>query len=65
MNFQYVLSDWEGFASDSKVLRNAVWERSQNQLKIPNEKYYIVDAGYANTKDFLAPYRGTQYHLKE
>ncbi|XP_030479325.1 uncharacterized protein LOC115696571 [Cannabis sativa] len=28
-------------------------------------KYYVVDAGYANTKGFLAPYRGTRYHLRE
>ncbi|KAH0639910.1 hypothetical protein KY285_036496 [Solanum tuberosum] len=37
MKFQYVLSGWEGSASDSRVLRNVVWERSQNRLKIPNE----------------------------
>jgi hypothetical protein len=24
-----------------------------------------VDAGYANTTQFLAPYRGTRYHLQE
>ncbi|XP_049373406.1 uncharacterized protein LOC125838371 [Solanum verrucosum] len=65
MKFQYVLSSWEGSASDSRVLRNAVWERSQNRLKSPNGKYYIVDAGYANTKGFLAPYRGARYHLRE
>ncbi|KAH0773045.1 hypothetical protein KY290_010182 [Solanum tuberosum] len=57
MKFQYVLSGWEGSASDSRVLRNVVWERSQNRLKIPN--------GYANTKGFLAPYRGARYHLRE
>ena len=28
-------------------------------------KYYLVDAGYANTRDFLAPFRGVRYHLKE
>ncbi|XP_060200116.1 uncharacterized protein LOC132628348 [Lycium barbarum] len=26
---------------------------------------YIVDAGYANTKGFLSPYRGVRYHLRE
>ena len=25
----------------------------------------LVDAGYANTPQFLAPYRGTRYHLQE
>jgi hypothetical protein len=28
-------------------------------------KYYLVDAGYANTTNFLAPYRGVRYHLRE
>lgn len=28
-------------------------------------KYYLVDAGYANSTSFLAPYRGVRYHLKE
>lgn len=42
MKFQYVLSGWEGSASDSRVLRNAVWERSQNRLKIPNGNLLII-----------------------
>ena len=25
--------------------------------------YYLVDAGYTNGEGFLAPYRGTRYHL--
>lgn len=28
------------------------------------DKYYLVDAGYTNGPGFLAPYRGTRYHLK-
>ncbi|KAF9626362.1 hypothetical protein IFM89_032778 [Coptis chinensis] len=31
----------------------------------PEGKYYVVDAGYANTKRFLAPYRGVRYHLQD
>ena len=27
--------------------------------------YYLVDAGYTNDQGFLAPYRGTKYHLSE
>ncbi|ONI27393.1 hypothetical protein PRUPE_1G083600 [Prunus persica] len=30
-----------------------------------NNKYYLVDAGYANGQGFLAPYIGTRYHLNE
>ncbi|XLR43821.1 hypothetical protein S83_028481, partial [Arachis hypogaea] len=33
MNFVYVLSSWEGLASDSRVLRDAITRR--NGLKIP------------------------------
>ncbi len=28
-------------------------------------KYYLVDSGYANRIGFLAPYRGTNYHLHD
>ncbi|KAL0333131.1 UNVERIFIED_CONTAM: hypothetical protein Scaly_2214600 [Sesamum calycinum] len=28
-------------------------------------KYYLVDAGFTNYQCFLAPYRGTRYHLAE
>lgn len=28
-------------------------------------KYVVVDARYANLPRFLAPYRGTQYQVKE
>ena len=29
------------------------------------EKYFLVDAGYANRRGFLSPYRGTNYHLRD
>ncbi|XP_020992483.2 uncharacterized protein LOC110278576 [Arachis duranensis] len=63
MGFVYVLSGWEGSASDSRVLRDAITHR--NSLKIPHGNYYLVDAGYTNGPDFLAPYRGTRYHVRE
>ena len=28
-------------------------------------KYFLVDAGYANRRGFIRPYRGTHYHFKE
>ncbi|KAI5313648.1 hypothetical protein L3X38_042824 [Prunus dulcis] len=33
--------------------------------KLETDKYYLVDAGYTNGLGFLAPYRGTRYHLSE
>ncbi|KAH1232344.1 putative nuclease HARBI1 [Glycine max] len=63
LRFIYVLPGWEGSAGDSRVLRDAL--RRQNCLHIPNGKYFLVDAGYTNGPGFLAPYRGTRYHLNE
>ncbi|KAL6883505.1 hypothetical protein ACP4OV_010919 [Aristida adscensionis] len=63
MRFVYVLAGWEGSASDSRVLRDAMTR--EDAFAIPNGKYYLVDAGYTNGPGFLAPYRSTRYHLNE
>ncbi|KAA0036769.1 retrotransposon protein [Cucumis melo var. makuwa] len=62
-DFVYVLSGWEGSAADSRILRDAI--SRPNGLKVPKGYYYLVDAGYPNAEDFLAPYRGQRYHLQE
>ncbi|GMP27754.1 hypothetical protein CsSME_00003604 [Camellia sinensis var. sinensis] len=61
MQFIYVLPGWEGSASDSRVLRDAI--SRPNGLRVPTGSYYLVDAGYTNGEGFLAPYRGQRYHL--
>ncbi|XP_057419128.1 protein ALP1-like, partial [Lotus japonicus] len=63
MQFIYVLPGWEGSASDARVLRDAINRR--NGLKVPTGNYYLVDGGYTNGEGFLAPYRGSRYHLSE
>ena len=63
LNFVYVLAGWEGSATDSRVLRDAVTR--PNGLKVTPGNYYLADAGYINGEGFLAPYRGTRYHLRE
>ncbi|KAJ9558021.1 hypothetical protein OSB04_012635 [Centaurea solstitialis] len=63
LKFVYVLAGWEGSATDSRVLRDAVTR--QNGLKVTLGNYYLADAGYINGEGFLAPYRGTRYHLRE
>ena len=45
----------------SQVLRDALSRR--HCLEIPSSRYYLVDFGYTNCPGFLAPYRGTRYHL--
>ena len=63
MEFLYVLAGWEGSASDSRVLRDAM--SRQDAFRVPHGKYYLVDAGYTNGPGFFAPYRSVRYHLKE
>ena len=61
LKFIYVLPGWEGSALDSRVLRDALSRRYC--LEIPSNTYYLVDSRYTNCPGFLAPYRGTRYHL--
>ncbi|KAL2253112.1 UNVERIFIED_CONTAM: hypothetical protein Sindi_0105900 [Sesamum indicum] len=64
MNFTYVYAGWEGSAADARVLNHAISQDPTFPFP-PNGKYYLVDAGFTNYQCFLAPYRGTRYHLAE
>lgn len=35
------------------------------ELTIPNDKYYLGDAGFPNCPELLVPYRGERYHVRE
>ncbi|KAJ4759995.1 nuclease [Rhynchospora pubera] len=61
-NFLYVVAGWEGSAHDNLVLRKAI---ERGGFKVPPSRYYLVDGGYANTPQFLSPYRGKTYHLAQ
>ncbi|KAL5543294.1 hypothetical protein UlMin_011004 [Ulmus minor] len=63
--FTYMLSGWEGSAHDARVLEHAISEPQNGFPFPPPGKYYLVDSGYANRGCFLAPYRGTNYHLRD
>ncbi|XP_035817609.1 protein ANTAGONIST OF LIKE HETEROCHROMATIN PROTEIN 1-like isoform X1 [Zea mays] len=63
MKFLYVLAGWEGSASDSRILRDAM--SREDSFVVPSGKFYLVDDGYTNGPGFLAPYRSTRYHLNE
>ncbi|KAJ9546891.1 hypothetical protein OSB04_019434 [Centaurea solstitialis] len=58
-----VSKSWEGSATNSRVLRDAVTRN--NDLKVPLGNYYLADGGYVNGNGFLAPYRCIMYHLRE
>jgi hypothetical protein len=61
LNITFISCDWEGSASDERVLSSALLKGFQ----VPPGKFYLVDGGYANTQSFLAPYRGVRYQFKE
>ena len=62
LRYCYILPGWEGSVHDSRVLVDAV----QNQgFIVPEEKYFLADAGYSNSDYVMIPYRGVRYHLKE
>ncbi|KAK2658981.1 hypothetical protein Ddye_005514 [Dipteronia dyeriana] len=63
LEFMYVLAGWEGSAHDSKLLNDALSRR--NGFKVPQGKYFLADCGFANRRQFLAPYRGVRYHLQD
>ncbi|XP_039122004.1 protein ALP1-like [Dioscorea cayenensis subsp. rotundata] len=61
LRFVYVRAGWEGSASDAMILQRSI----EQGFEVPRGKYYLVDARYANTPNFIAPYRGVRYHLQE
>ncbi|KAK6150439.1 hypothetical protein DH2020_015371 [Rehmannia glutinosa] len=63
LEFIYILSGWEGSAHDSKLLNDALTRR--NGLKVPRGKTFLVDCGFPNRRQFLAPFRGVRYHLQD
>ncbi|KAL0002423.1 hypothetical protein SO802_016204 [Lithocarpus litseifolius] len=63
LKFTYVLPGWEGIASNSRIIKSTL--TSNDNLKIPQGKYYLVDVGYMNRICLITPYMGARYHLKE
>ncbi|KAL7598542.1 uncharacterized protein LOC111904800 [Lactuca sativa] len=63
LKFTYVLTSWEGTASDSRIIKNTFTRN--DKLLIPSGKYCLVDGGLPHTNKLMAPYRGVRYHLKE
>ncbi|GJR71449.1 Myb/SANT-like domain-containing protein [Tanacetum coccineum] len=56
LKFSYVLSGWEGTASDSRIVKDALTR--DDKLIIPDGKYYLVDGGLPHRSTLIAPYRG-------
>jgi hypothetical protein len=45
LKFVHVNAGWEGSALDARVLQDAL----NHGFEVPPGKFYLVDAGYANT----------------
>ncbi|KAJ9134984.1 hypothetical protein P3X46_032211 [Hevea brasiliensis] len=63
MQFTFVMAGWEGTAHDGRLFQYAINKQNLNFPKPPPGKYYVVDAGYQQMEGYLAPYKGTRYHL--
>lgn len=61
MQFQYILSGWDGSAADAAIFNDAY----QSDLRVPTGRYYLADAGFAACSSLLIPYWGVRYHLAE
>lgn len=62
LRYCYVLPGWEGSAHDSRVLTDVVVNHG---FSVPEDKYYLADAGYCNSDYAMIPYQGVRYHLRE
>lgn len=65
MRFTWIWLGWEGSAYDFRIFTEAMTRPNTNFPHPPQGKYYVVDAGYPNTRGYLAPYRGCRYHLQD
>nr|KAJ0211676.1 hypothetical protein LSAT_V11C400194760 [Lactuca sativa] len=58
LKFTYVLTGWEGTASDSRIVKDAL--KRDNKLLIPRGRYCLVDADLPHTLELMTPYRGVR-----
>ncbi|WVZ94828.1 hypothetical protein U9M48_040672 [Paspalum notatum var. saurae] len=65
MRFTFVLAGWPGSVHDMRVFNDATNNYKARFPHPPLGKYYLVDLGYPNRAGYLAPYKGTKYHLPE
>jgi hypothetical protein len=54
MQFTYVLTGWEGSATDAQVWYDAL----AKGFTVPEEFYYLADGGYPHCKELLVPFHG-------
>ncbi|KAM3294078.1 hypothetical protein ACQJBY_037157 [Aegilops geniculata] len=65
MRFTFVLAGWPGSVHDMRPFKDALSRFSHKFPHPPPGKFYLVDSGYPNKANYLAPYRGQKYHFQE
>ncbi|XP_076929228.1 uncharacterized protein LOC143593497 [Bidens hawaiensis] len=63
MIFTFIVAGWEGVAHDSRILSEALSDPHVPFLFPPPKKYYLSDAVYAHTREFMALYCNVRYWL--
>ena len=59
--FTYTLTGWDGSTADANL-----WNDAHTQdLRMPQGRYLLADAGFGTSDALLVPFRGVRYHLKE
>jgi len=61
LKFTYMLTGWEGSATDACVYEDAC----ASDFQVPPCKYFLADPGYPLRPGLLVPYQGVHYHLAE
>ncbi|WVZ69578.1 hypothetical protein U9M48_018346 [Paspalum notatum var. saurae] len=65
MRFTFAVAGWPGSVHDMRVFNDALTKYGDKFSHPPKGKFYLVDSGYPNRPGYLAPYKGTKYHLPE
>ncbi|KAJ0781661.1 hypothetical protein HanPI659440_Chr06g0251791 [Helianthus annuus] len=55
MCFTFAWAGWEGTAYDTRIFLEALRKPEVKFPRPTGDKYYVVDAGYPNTRGYLAP----------
>uniref|UniRef100_A0A0A8YRV6 Uncharacterized protein n=1 Tax=Arundo donax TaxID=35708 RepID=A0A0A8YRV6_ARUDO len=65
MRFTFAIAGWPGLVHDMRVFNDAINKYGDKFHHPLPEKFYLVDLGYPNRPGYLAPYKGTKYHVPE
>jgi hypothetical protein len=65
MRFTFLVASWPGSAHDTRVLNHALTNFGDEFPIPPSRKYYLVDSGDPNQTGYLAPFKGSTYHILE